>query len=341
MTFVRKMVSCLQQLVIIFLIMMVPASLQVSVAPAAAQSSPAPYPSRPITLIVPFVAGGGVDTTARILAERMKTTLGQPLVVENVPTGAGVVGVGRLAEAAPDGYTIGIGDQTSNVISAVASSVRYDVLKDFEPISLLSTSPVALIGSNKLQSANLRELIAWLRENPDKATVATFGQGSGPHISSVTLQNLIGTRFRFVPYRGNSVALPDLVSGQIDLMSVEQSQIIGHVRAGTVKAYAILAKERSAALPEVPTIEEAGGPPLHVVTWRGMWVPKGTPAHVSSILASAVLDALSDAAVQRRLAEIGQEVVPPAQRTPEALAVHHKAEFEKWTPMIKAAIKAN
>src|SRR5215510_1813049 len=159
MNLFRKMISCLQRPVIIFLIMVVPASLQVSVAPAAAQSSPAPYPTRPITLIVPFLARGGVDTTARILAEGMKTTLGQPLVVENIPTGAGVVGVGRLAETAPDGYTIGIGEQTSNVVSAVASSVRYDVLKDFEPISLLSTSPAVLVGSNKLQSRDLKELI--------------------------------------------------------------------------------------------------------------------------------------------------------------------------------------
>src|SRR5262245_22620687 len=362
-----KMVSCLQRPVLIFLMMGLPASLQVSVTPAAAQSSPAPcpagywhyaslclnnntgdvvlaaavpgqdYPTRPITLIVPFVAGGGVDTTARILAERMKTTLGQPLVVENIPTGAGTVGVGRLAVAAPDGYTVGIGDQTSNVISAVASSVGYDALKDFEPISLLSTSPVALVGSNKLQAANLKELIAWLQANPDKATVASFGQGSGPHISGVTFQNLIGTRFRFVHYRGNSVALPDLVSGQIDLMLSEQSIILGHVRAETIRAYAMLAKERSAALPEIPTIEEAGGPSLHVVTWRGMWVPKGTPTHVRSKLGSAVLDALSDPAVQKRIAEIGQEVVPPARRTPEALAAHHKAEIEKWAPMIKAA----
>jgi len=362
-----RMVSYLQRRVVIMLLAMLPASIQGSASPAAAQTFAAPcpagywhytslclnnstgdvvlaaavpgqdYPTRPITLVVPFVAGGGVDTTARILAERLKTTLGQPLVVENIPTGAGTVGVGRLAVAAPDGYTVGIGDQTSNVISAVASSVRYDVLKDFEPISLLSTSPVALVGSNKLQAANLRELIAWLRENPDKATIASFGQGSGPHISGVTFQNLIGARLRFVPYRGNSAALPDLVSGQIDLMLSEQSIILGHVRAGTIRAYAMLAKERSAALPEVPTIAEAGGPSLHVVTWRGMWVPKGTPAHVSSKLTAAVLDALNDTAVQKRLAEVGQEVVPAARRTPEALAAHHKAEIEKWAPMIKAA----
>jgi tripartite-type tricarboxylate transporter receptor subunit TctC len=336
-----KMVSYLQ-MPVIFLMMVVPASPQVSVAPIAAQSSPAPYPTRPITVIVPIVAGSSVDTLARTLAEKMKTTLGQPLIIENIPTGAGTVGVARLAEAAPDGYTIGIGDQTTNLISAVANSVRYDVLNDFEPISLLSTSPSVLVGSNKLQSRDLRELIAWLRENPDKATVASFGQGSGPHLTSVTFQKLIGTQLRIVPYRGNVAALPDLVSGQIDLMFSEQSNIMSNLRAGTIKAYAILAKERSAALPEVPTIEEAGGPSLHFITWRGMWVPKGTPAYVRSKLSSAVLDALSDATVQKRIAEIGQEIVPPDRRTPQALAAHHKAELEKWTPMIKAArIKAD
>ena len=195
-----RMVSYLQRLVIILLLTMSPASIQATVAQD--------YPSRPITVIVPLVAGGGADSLARILAERMKTTLGQPLVVENIPTGAGTVGVARLAEAAPDGYIIGIGDQTTNVVSALASSVRYDVLKDFEPIALLSTSPVALVGSNKLESRDLRELIVWLRANPEKATVASFGQGSGPHIVAATFQNLIGTRLRMVPYRGNQLRFP-------------------------------------------------------------------------------------------------------------------------------------
>src|SRR5262245_4101791 len=320
MTRLGPLLSYLQKLVIVFLLIVSPGPL---LEPAMAQTSPCPvgywhdaslcfngstgdvvlapgqdYPTRPITVIVPLVAGGASTTLVRILAEKMKVTLGQPLVVENIPTGAGTVGVARLAGAMPDGYTIGVGDQTSNVISAVASSVRYDVLKDFEPIALLSTSPAALVGSNKLQSQSLKELIAWLQANPDKATVASFGQGSGPHIVSTTFQNLIGTQLRRVPYRGNPSALPDLVSGQIDLMFVEQSNIMEHVRTGTIRAYAMLASERSAALPEVPTIEEAGGPPLHFITWRGMWVPKGTPEHVRSKLGAAVVDALSDPAVQ-------------------------------------------
>jgi tripartite-type tricarboxylate transporter receptor subunit TctC len=313
-------------------------ALAVTLLPAAGQVAWAQdYPSRPITVIVPLVAGGGVDSLTRILVERMKTTLGQPLVVENIPAAAGTVGVGRLAQAAPDGYTILIGDQTSNLVSSVTTTVRYDVLKDFEPIALLSTSSVVLVARKTMPPTDLRQLIGWLREHPEGATAGSFGQGSGPHIISAAFQNLTGTKLRMVTYRGTPPALQDVVSGQIDLLFLEQSNMIGQLRSGTIKAFAVLTKSRSAALPEVPAIEEAGGPPLHIVTWRGMWAPKGTPAHVLGKLGAAVTDALSDPAVQKRVADIGQEVVPRAQQTPQGLAAHHQAEMEKWLPMIKAA----
>ena len=324
-----RMVSYLQRPVIILLLAMSPASIQITLAQD--------YPSRPITMIVPFAPGGSVDTLARILAEKMKTTLGQPIVVENIPTAAGTVGVGRLAQAAPDGYTISIGDQTSNVISSLTSSVRYDVLKDFDPISLLTTSPVTLLARKTMQAPDFKHLIIWLRENPEGATAAGFGQGSGPHIVSLAFQRLTGTKFRIATYRGVAPAIQDLVGGQIDLMFVEQTTMIPHLSAGAIKAYAVLSKSRSAAVPEVPTLEEAGGPPLHVVTWCGMWVPKGTPSQVTSRLGSAVVEVLSDAAVQKRIADVGQEIVPRTQQTPQALAAHHKAEIEKWMPMVKAA----
>jgi len=325
----RRMVSYLQRPTIVVLLAILPASIQI----AAAQD----YPNRPIALIVPHAAGAGVDTLARILAERMKTTLGQAIVVENIATGAGTVGAGRLAEAAPDGYMIGIGDQTSFVTSSLTTSVRYDVLKDFEPISLLTTTPGTLIARKTMQASDLKQLIAWLRENPEGATAASFGQGSGPHIVGHAFQRLTGAKLRMVAYRGMAPAIQDLVSGQIDMMFVEQSTMTGHLSAGAIKAYAVLAKSRSVALPEVPTIEEAGGPPLHVVTWRGMWVPKGTPALATSKLGAAVVEALSDPAVQKRTAEVSQEIVPRAQQTPQALAAHHKAEIETWAAMIKAA----
>ena len=334
MNLLWRTVSYLRKPIVVLLLTMSQALVQA----ASAQD----YPSRPITFIVPLAPGGGADTLARILADRMKTTWGQPIVVENIPTATGTVGVGRLAQAAPDGYTIGVGDQTTNVVSSLTNAVRYDVLNDFDPIALLSTSPVALIARKTMPAADLKQLIVWLREHPDGATVASFGQGSGPNIIGAAFQRLTGTKFRMVTYRGNAAAIPDLISGQIDLMFVEQSIMMAQLAGGNIKAYAMLAQSRSAAAPDVPTIEDAGGPPLHIVTWRGMWAPKGTPSHVSKRLGAAVVEALSDPAVQKRIAEIGQDVVPAAQQTPQALAAHHKAEIEKWTPLIRAAnIKAD
>lgn len=296
------------------------------------------YPGRPITMIVPLVAGGGPDVLARILADRMKATLGQPVVIENIPTAAGTIGVSRLARAAPDGYTIGIGDQTTNLVSSFTNPVDYDVLKDFAPISLLSTSAIVLVARKDLPAANVKQLITWLRENPDRVTAGTFGQGSGPHVISTRFASLIGTKLRLVTYRGTPLALQDVAGGQIDLLFAEQSSIIGPLRGATIKAYAVLGTSRSAALPDVPSIEEAGGPPLHISTWRGMWAPKSTPSAITKRLGAAVVEALADGEVRKRVTEIHQEIVPPEKQTPEGLAAHHQAEIQKWLPMIKAAI---
>jgi tripartite-type tricarboxylate transporter receptor subunit TctC len=279
------------------------------------------YPSRPITLIVPLVAGGSVDVLARVLADRMKVSLGHPFIVENIPTAAGTVGVGRLAQAAPDGYTIGMGDQTTNLVSSFTNPVQYDVLKDFAPIALLTTSPIVLVARKTLPATDVKQLIAWLRERPEGATAGSFGQGSGPNIISAGFQSLTGTKLRMVVYRGTPLALQDVISGQIDLLFIEQSNMIGPLRGGMIKAYAVLGTSRSAAVPEVPTMEEAGGPSFHIGTWRGMWAPRSTPAAI----------------VRKRIAEIRQEVLPRDKQTPEALAAHHKAEIEKWLPMIRAA----
>jgi tripartite-type tricarboxylate transporter receptor subunit TctC len=329
MTRLSGMISWLPKQMIVLLLITSPVSLQVAMGQ--------PYPTRPITVIVPLAAGGGTDTTARIVADRMKTALGQSIVIENVPAATGTVGVSRLAQAAPDGHTIAIGDQTSFVISSITNAVRYDVLRDFEPIALLSTSSAALIARKTLQPPDLKELITWLRANPGGATAGSFGQGSGPHIIAIAFQNLTGTQLRMVPYRGIASAVQDVISGQLDLQFVEPSSMIGPLRGEMIKAYAILARKRSAAAPEVPTIEEAGGPPLYITTWRGMWVPKGTPPDISGRLNAAVVEALSDPSVRERIAAAGQEVVARSQQTPQALAAHHKAEMEKWMPMIKAA----
>jgi tripartite-type tricarboxylate transporter receptor subunit TctC len=294
------------------------------------------YPARPVTMIVPIAAGGGADFAARIVAERMRETLGQAVVVENVPAAAGTVGVERAARAAPDGYTIVTGDQTSQVISSLTNSVRYDVLKDFEPIALLSTSPAALVARTELP-AKLGDLITRLRTSAGSVSIGTFGKGSGPHITAVAFENMTGTRLQMVPYRGVAPALQDLIAGRLDLQSVEVSGMLAHLRGGKLKAYGFLSDRRSPAAPDVPTIEEAGGPRLHVMTWRGVWAPKGTPRDVIAKLNRAVTTALADPELQRRAADLGQEIVPRDQQTPQALAAHHRAEMTKWLPMIHTA----
>jgi len=287
-------------------------------------------------MIVPHAPGGGVDIIARIVAERMRETLGQAVVVENVPAAAGAVGVERAARAAPDGYTFATGDQTSFVISGLTNSVRYDVLKDFEPIALLSTSPPALVARTEL-SEKLADLIARLRTSPGSVSVGTFGKGSGPYIVAVAFENMTRTRLQMVPYRGVAPALQDLIAGRLDLQIVEVAGMLAHLRGNKLKAYAVLSDRRSAAAPDVPTIEEAGGPRLHVTTWRAVWAPKGTPRDVIARINRAVAAALDEPDLQRRAADLGQEVVPRDQQAPQALAAHHRAEMTKWLPMIQAA----
>jgi tripartite-type tricarboxylate transporter receptor subunit TctC len=294
------------------------------------------YPARPVMMIVPHAPGGGVDTIARIVAERMREILGQAVVVENVPAGAGIVGVERAARAEPDGYTIVAGDQTSFVISSLINSVRYDVLKDFEPIALLSTSPSVLVARPELPD-KLGDLIARLKVNAGSMSIGTFGKGSGPHVIAVAFENVTGTRLQMVPYRGVAPALQDLVAGRLDLQFSEVAGMLPHLRDGKLKAYAVLSHRRSPSAPEVPTIEEAGGPRLHVTTWRGVWAPKGTPRDVIAKLNRAVTATLSDPDLQRRAADLGQEIVPVDQQTPQALAAHHHAETKIWLPMVQAA----
>jgi tripartite-type tricarboxylate transporter receptor subunit TctC len=304
---------------------------------AAAQT----YPSRPITIIAPFPAGGPSDALARILAEPIRSALGQAVVIENVAGAGGNIGVGRLARAAPDGYTVGIGQWSTHVVNAVTYSLPYDVLHDFEPVALLAITPQLLIARKNFPADSVKELVDWLKANPDKATAATVGAAGGAQVTAMYFQQATGTRFGFVPYRGGAPAMQDLVSGQVDIMFDQAANAVGQVRNGAIKAYAVLAKDRWAALPNVPSIDEAGVPSLHVSYWHGLWAPKGTPKDVIGKLNGAVVNALADPAVRRRLADIGQEIWPREQQTPEALAAHHKAETEKWWPIIKAAnIKA-
>jgi len=302
--------------------------------PAAAAQS---YPSRPVTLVVPFAAGGPVDTIARIVGIPMGKTLGQTILVENVAGASGTLGVGRVARAAPDGYTLSIGHWGTHVINGAVFPLQYDLLRDLEPLAMIASNPLMIVASSSLPARDLRELIEWLKANPGKASAGTAGSGSATHIGGIYFQNATGTRFELVPYKGSGPAMLDLVAGRIELMIDQASNSIPQLRGGKIKAYAITAKTRLAAAPEIPTVDEAGLPGLHVSVWYGIWAPRGTPRDVVAKLNAAVVAALADAAVRARLADLGQEIPPREQQTPEALAAFHKAEIGKWWPMVKAA----
>ena len=295
------------------------------------------YPSHPITMVVPFPAGGPTDTLGRILSERMRVSLGQPIVIENV-TGAGsTIGVAHAAQAAPDGYTLSLGNWTSFVGSGALYRTSYDLLKDFEPVSLLTFAPMLIVGKNTLPVNDAKELIAWLKANPDTASAATVGAGSAAHVCGLYFQDRTNTRFQFVPYRGGAPAMQDLVGGQIDLMCAEASQTLTYLRSGKMKAFAVMAKTRWPALPNVPTTDEIGAPGMYISFWHGLWVQKGTPKQVIAKLNNAVVETLADQTVRQRLTDLGQIIAAADQQTPSALAAYHRAEIEKWWPIIKAA----
>jgi tripartite-type tricarboxylate transporter receptor subunit TctC len=294
-------------------------------------------------MIVPFPAGSGSpDTVGRIVAERMRTSLNQPLIVENVAGANGTIGVGRVARAAPDGYTLLLGMRDTLVINGAIFALQYNVLTDFEPVALLANSRGGLFVAKKAMSASdLRGFIAWLRANPDKITFGHPGIGSTPHLNGIHFAKVTGTRFQFVPYRGSGPAMQDLLAGQIDMMFVGADTALPQVRAGTIKAYAVMAKDRLTAAPDIPTVDEAGVPGLYQTNWYALFAPKGTPKNVIGRLNSAVVDALADPAVRQRFDRIEQELPARDQQTPEALGALQKADIEKWWPIIKAAnIKA-
>jgi tripartite-type tricarboxylate transporter receptor subunit TctC len=295
------------------------------------------YPTRPITMVVPYAAGGPTDTIARIMAERMRATLGQIIVIENTTGAGGTIGVGRVARAAADGYTIGIGHWGTHVVNGAIYDLPYHVFNDFEPVSLIATNPQLVVARRTVPATDLKELIAWLKANAATATQGTAGHGSASHVSGIYLQNMTGTKFQFVPYRGAGPAMQDLVAGQIDIMIDQAANSLPQVRAGTIKAYAVTDKTRLAAAPDIPTVDEAGVPGLHISIWHALWMPKGTPKDIITKLNGAVVDALADAGVRKRLADLGQDIPPREDQNPQKLAAYHKAEIEKWWPIIKAA----
>jgi tripartite-type tricarboxylate transporter receptor subunit TctC len=299
------------------------------------------YPSRSLSIVVPFPAGGPTDVLARIVAERMRVSLGQTVVVENVSGAGGTIAVGKVVHAPPDGYTLSIGQMTSHVLSGAAYPVTYDLLKDLEPVALLTSAPLWVIARADLPANNLQEFVAWLKANPDKASVATIGTGSPAHVWAVFFKEKTGTHYQLVPYRGAAPAMQDMTAGRIDFAALEASYTLPFVKAGRVKAFAVLSAKRWSAAPDVPTIDEAGFTGLQMPYWNGLWVPKGTPKEIVARLNKAVVETMADPAIRQRLTEMGQEIPSRELQTPEALAALHKADIEKWWPIMKAAnIKA-
>ena len=297
--------------------------------------------SRPITIIVPFAAGGPTDVIARTLAQHMRISLGQSVVVENVAGANGNIGVGRVARAAPDGYTIGIGHWSTHVVNGAVYPLPYDLIKDFEPLSLIATNSYLIVAKNAVPANDLKGFIAWLKANPDKALEGTAGAGSPQHVSGVFFQSATGTRFQFVPYRGAAPALQALMGGEIDMIIDDPTSSLPQVRAGRIKAFAVTSKTRLAAAPDIPTVDEAGLPGFYFSRWHGLWAAKATPKEVVAKLNAAIVAALADPQVRAKLSDLGQEIFPREQQTPEALATLQKADIEKWWPIIKAAgIKA-
>jgi tripartite-type tricarboxylate transporter receptor subunit TctC len=316
-------------------------ALSLGLACAAPRASAQSYPSHPITMVVPFAAGAPVDTVGRIIADRMRTSLGQPIILENVSGAGGTLGAARAARAAPDGYTISLGNISSHVLDGAIYKLSFDVLKDFEPVALLASNPQLILSKNALPANDLKGLIAWLKANPDKASAGTGGMGGVAHVGGIFFEKETGTSFQFVPYRGSNLAEQDLIGGQIDLLFDQAVTAISNVKAGKIRAYAVTAKTRLDAAPEIPTVDEAGLPGFYMSVWNALWVPKGTPREIITRLNAAARDAIADPVIRSRLNGMGLDIPSDEQQTPEALGALQRAEVAKWWPIIKAAnIKA-
>lgn len=295
------------------------------------------YPSHPITIVVPWPAGGPSDAVARVIAEPLSTSLGQPVIVENIAGASGSIGVGHVARAKPDGYTLSLGNWPTHVINGAALSLNYDVLKDFAPISLLANNPLIIVSRKTLPANNLAELIAWLKANRGKATMGTSGIGSATHLAGQAFTSATGTQVQFVPYRGAAPAIQDLIAGQIDIIIDLASNALPHIKAGTIKAYAVAADRRLTLAPQIPTVDEEGLREFHISTWHALFAPKNTPEEVLQKLNRGIMDALANSSVRSKLTALGQEIPARKLQTTKALHAYQQAEIEKWWPIIKAA----
>src|SRR5438105_13058849 len=295
------------------------------------------FPTHPITIVVPFSAGGPSDAMMRILAERMKVTLGETILVENVTGAGGSIGVGRAVRSPPDGYTISFGHLGTHVANGAIYKLGYDLVTDLEPVVLLPSNPMIIVSKNAVPAKSLKELLEWLKSRPAPAAAGTAGAGSGSHIAGLYFENATGIKLQYVPYRGTGPAMNDLVAGQIDMIVDQLSNSINQVRAGNIRAYAVTDGKRGESAPDIPSTDEAGLPGFHMTLWSGMWVPKGTPRDIVTQLNAAAVDALNDPAVRKQLENLGLQMPPADKLTPQALGAWQQAEIAKWWPIIKAA----
>ncbi|MBS0540732.1 MAG: tripartite tricarboxylate transporter substrate binding protein BugD [Proteobacteria bacterium] len=313
------------------------AGLMLAASLVAGSASAQTFPSRQITLVVPFSAGGPTDTLARILAERMTRSLGQTVIVENTTGAAGTLGVARVVRSAPDGYTIGIGHWSTHVVNPAIYPLKFDILEDLEPLAYIATNPQLLVARKDLPPTDLKSLIDYVKANPDKVTAGTAGVGAASHISGLYFEQKIGAKVRFIPYRGAGPAMQDLMAGQIDIMFDQAANSIPQVQAGKIKAFAVTSKQRLKSMPDIPTVDEAGLPGLYISVWHGLWAPKGTPKDVAAKLSAAIIESIADPQVREKFAGLGQEIPEPSQQTAAGLRAYHESELKLWTPLIKAA----
>ena len=284
---------------------------------------------------MPFAAGGPTDVLTRIITDKMQAPLGQPIVVEDAGGAGGSIGVGRVAHAAPDGYTLSIGNNGSNLLTGALYSLNFDVIKDFAPVALMTSNPQIVVSRKTIPAANVKELLAWLKDN--QKTVSVGLGGPVAQVSAINFETMTSMQFQLVPYRGAAPAMQDLIAGHIDFMVDQLSNSVPQIKADTIRAYGVAASTRSPAVPDIPTTDEAGLPGFYGALWHGLWAPKGTPPEVIAKLAAAARQALTDPTVKARLADLGQEIVPVVQQNPAALAAYQQADMDKWYPIVKAA----
>lgn len=313
-------------------------SIAASLAAVALGALAQAYPSRPITVIVPFAAGGPTDTIARIMGERMGRLMGQTMVVENVAGAGGTIAGMRVAHAAPDGYTVAIGHVGTHVIAGAVQKTQYDVFADFDPVGMFVANPQIIVTKASVPAKDLKELMGWIKaQGAERVSSGTGGPGTPSHISAVYFAKELGTPLNIIHYKGSGPAMQDILAGHIDMTFDQAANSLPQVRGGKVKAYAVTAKTRIASAPDIPTVDEAGMPGLYMSVWHAFWVPKGTPREVIAKLNAAMMAAIADPDVRKKMSDLGQEIMPPEQQTPEALRSNHKAEIDKWWPIIKTA----